>query len=107
MTNPTMEDRLEWTIADNVKKAIEIADLRETAKTGVRCMEQRNEALEEVERLNKLVDDIAYTAKNRKKKMRKYRDALIAIQHLEPGTIAPDGSDMSACIAEKALGEKK
>ncbi len=52
MNNPTIEDRLEWTIADNVKKAIEI------------------------ERLNKLVDDIAYTAKNRKKKMHKYRAAL-------------------------------
>lgn len=80
MSNPTVEERLEWTIADNVKKAIEIADLREAAKTGVRCMEQRNEAFAEIERLEKLVDDIAYTAKNRKKRMHKYRDALRVIE---------------------------
>ena len=53
--------------------------LGDIAKTGVRCMEQRNEALAEVERLEKLVDDVCYTAKNRKKKMHMYRDTLISI----------------------------
>ena len=79
MSNPTVEERLEWTIADNAKKAIEITDLRDSAKTGVRCMEKRNEAMAEVDRLTKLVDDITYTAKKRKKKMHKYRDALRTI----------------------------
>ena len=46
------------------------------AETGVRCMEQRNKAYAEVKRLEKLVDDISYTAKNRKRRMHKYRDVL-------------------------------
>ena len=53
--------------------------LREVVDTGIRCMEQRNEAVAEVERLEKLVDAACYTAKNRKKKMHMYRDALIDI----------------------------
>lgn len=79
MSDPTLKDRLEWTIADNAKKAIEIANLQEAVSTGIRCMEQRNEALGEIERLSKLVKDIAYTAKSRKKIMHKYRDALRSI----------------------------
>ncbi len=53
--------------------------LGDIAETGVRCMEQRNEALAEVERLNKIVDDVCYTAKNRKRRMHKYRDTLRSI----------------------------
>lgn len=59
--------------------AEKIEELYKAVGTGIRCMEQRNDALAEVERLTKLVDDIAYTAKNRKKKMRRYRDTLKSI----------------------------
>lgn len=52
---------------------------REAVVTGVRCMEQRNEALAEIKRLEKIIDDVCYTAKNRKRKMHKYRDALRSI----------------------------
>ena len=58
------------------KLEAENKSLKESIDTGIRCMEQRNEALAEVERLEKLVNDISYTAKNRKKKMHRYRDAL-------------------------------
>ncbi len=52
---------------------------REAVVTGVRCMEQRNEALAEIKRLEKIVDDVCYTAKNRKRRMHKYRDTLRSI----------------------------
>ena len=53
-----------------------IAELEAVVDTGIKCMEQRNKAYAEVERLEALSDAISYTAKNRKKKMHLYRDAL-------------------------------
>lgn len=93
---------------------VDVPALQEAVGTGIRCMEQRNEALAEVERLEKLVDDIAYTAKNRKKKMHKYRDALRSIakwsQEIQDQAEKQNAGIMMwrGCVAEakQALKEK-
>jgi len=61
---------------------------------------------DEIKRLNKLVDDISYTAKNRKKKMHLYRDALIEIGHWTPETqesareLDSEGAMWRGCVAQ-------
>lgn len=61
---------------------------------------------DEIERLEKLVVDITYTAKNRKKKMRKYRDALIEIGHWTQETqdsaieLNVEGAMWRGCVAQ-------
>lgn len=61
---------------------------------------------DEIKRLNKLVDDISYTAKNRKKKMHLYRDALIEIGHWTQETqdsaieLNVEGAMWRGCVAQ-------
>jgi len=60
----------------------------------------------EIVRLNKLVDDITYTAKNRKEKMHKYRDTLKSIgswsQELQDrvAEMKSEGMMWRGCVAE-------
>ena len=62
----------------------------------------------EIKRLNKLTDDIAYTAKKRKEKMHLYRDVLISIgkwsqevqDELEKVDVAHAISMWRGCVAE-------
>ena len=74
-----MTDAMQEAIDTLLDYNIDVPALQEAAKTGVRCMEQRNEAWVEIEHLTRLVNEIAYTAKNRKKKMHRYRDTLRSI----------------------------
>jgi hypothetical protein len=60
----------------------------------------------EWDRLEKLVEDITYTAKNRKKKMHLYRDALIEIGHWTQETqdsakeLDSEGAMWRGCVAQ-------
>lgn len=56
-----------------------VKELRDAVNTGIKCMKQRDTAYAEVARLEKLVNDISYTAKKRKEKMHGYRDTLRSI----------------------------
>lgn len=60
----------------------------------------------EWDKLEKMVEDITYTAKNRKKKMHLYRDALIEIGHWTQETqdsakeLDSEGAMWRGCVAQ-------
>lgn len=60
----------------------------------------------EWDRLEKLVEDLTYTAKNRKKKMHLYRDALVEIGHWTQETqdsakeLDSEGAMWRGCVAQ-------
>ena len=98
----------EWDKLEDENKQLEqrIVGLKMAADIGVERIDRCREALVEVERLNKLVDDISYTAKNRKEKMHLYRDALIEIGHWTPETQESaiesnaEGAMWRGCVAQ-------